>query len=389
MSKIVFILGRDPLLSLAEIQALFPEATPEYSTDAFAFFDFTKSQPDFNDFKRLGGTIKTAVIKMTATSHELSDALAELIVRQNPDSVSKIVYGVSVYGWPEEHLHSLLMRVKERHQKKGIKSRFINKGNVNLTAAHYLHLLKEGREFAVIRVGGIFHLGEVVGVQDIEHYSQRDYGKPFRDMRMGMLPPKLAQILLNLSGVHSGQTVWDPFCGGGTILMEGALMGLNMIGSDINPTYLAGAQKNIDWLKHTFSVNTPVELFEQDATRGDAPRRVFTADTVVFEGDLGPPLSPSVRPDQIQGIVGRLQDLYFDFFSQRAAQLKKGTVIVSALPFFRAGHREFFLTEVVKAIQNEGLQLDPFLAGERFRDVLLYRRPDQAVGRGIYRFKVL
>lgn len=64
----------------------------------------------------------------------------------------------------------------------------------------------------------------------------RDYGRPARDARVGMLPPKLAQIMLNLSvkDEKSG-TVLDPFCGTGVLLQEAALAGFDFIGSDIEP----------------------------------------------------------------------------------------------------------------------------------------------------------
>jgi hypothetical protein len=38
-----------------------------------------------------------------------------------------------------------------------------------------------------------------MALQDFESYSKRDYGRPARDPRTGSLPPKLAQILINLA----------------------------------------------------------------------------------------------------------------------------------------------------------------------------------------------
>src|SRR5581483_12120222 len=36
-------------------------------------------------------------------------------------------------------------------------------------------------------------------VQDIDSYTLRDRGRPKRDARVGMMPPKLAQIIINLA----------------------------------------------------------------------------------------------------------------------------------------------------------------------------------------------
>jgi tRNA G10 N-methylase Trm11 len=57
-------------------------------------------------------------------------------------------------------------------------------------------------------------------VQNIDEYSKRDYSKD-RDMQIGMLPPKLSQMMINLSG---GKTIYDPFVGLGTVLIESLYM---------------------------------------------------------------------------------------------------------------------------------------------------------------------
>lgn len=59
-------------------------------------------------------------------------------------------------------------------------------------------------------------------VQDIESYTARDQARPMRDARVGMLPPKLAQIIINLALSNNDITeVLDPFCGTGVVLQEG------------------------------------------------------------------------------------------------------------------------------------------------------------------------
>ena len=51
----------------------------------------------------------------------------------------------------------------------------------------------------------------------------------------GKFYPQLAKSLFNLAELYPGQTVLDPFCGSGTVLLEGYLNGLSSIGFDINP----------------------------------------------------------------------------------------------------------------------------------------------------------
>ena len=47
------------------------------------------------------------------------------------------------------------------------------------------------------------------------------------------LHPKVARALVNLSEVEKNETLLDPFCGTGGILLEAGLIGANVIGNDI------------------------------------------------------------------------------------------------------------------------------------------------------------
>jgi tRNA (guanine10-N2)-dimethyltransferase len=59
------------------------------------------------------------------------------------------------------------------------------------------------------------------------------------------MDPKLARTMINLARVKKGDVVLDPFCGSGSILIEGASMGLKMVGTDIDLRMLRGARRNL------------------------------------------------------------------------------------------------------------------------------------------------
>jgi tRNA (guanine10-N2)-dimethyltransferase len=60
------------------------------------------------------------------------------------------------------------------------------------------------------------------------------------------LNPKLARAMVNLAGKPSGiRTMLDPFCGSGGILIEGALAGREMTGTDIDAQQIARAEENL------------------------------------------------------------------------------------------------------------------------------------------------
>jgi DNA modification methylase len=65
----------------------------------------------------------------------------------------------------------------------------------------------------------------------------------------GKFYPQLAKSLFNLANLKSGNTILDPFCGSGTVLLEAYLNGFNAIGLDINPIALKIATAKTEIIK--------------------------------------------------------------------------------------------------------------------------------------------
>lgn len=368
MSSTIFILGKTPDLSIAELKSRYPGAKITVEGENFVVMDI-KKDVDQQEFDQLGGCIKAAKVVDTTTKDKLVERLAEALGSHY--SGSKLDYGVSVYGFSEKQLRFILLKLKKELRKNDVKSRFINNDFKNISAAQYKSIKKKGIEMMVVREGGRFLIGEVTGVQDIDAYSKRDYDKPFRSMKMGMLPPKLAQILINLTGVDG--KIWDPFCGSGTLIMEGLLMGRDMNGSDIESKHIEGAKKNIEWLKREFDVSAKAELLVHDALEpigGDY-------DAIAFEGDLGIPHDRDVKIQVLDRIIADLNSLYIRFFENLKA-MNCTVPVVAAIPFFRLQNgQERDLHKAIRVIHDMGFKKTLHLK---------YSRADQAVGRDIYRF---
>lgn len=63
------------------------------------------------------------------------------------------------------------------------------------------------------------------------------------------LHPKLARALVNLSSIKKDETLLDPFCGTGGMLLEAGLIGARVIGSDIEDKMIEGCKKTLDSYK--------------------------------------------------------------------------------------------------------------------------------------------
>lgn len=110
---------------------------------------------------------------------------------------------------------------------------------------------------------------------------------------MGVLPQKLARIMCNLTGLKDG-IIWDPFCGSGTVLMEAAMLGFDILGTDIDHKALSDSNENIQWLRDEGMISdTKYNLFPLDIKNvekkivKDIKRTGIAA--VVCEPFMGPP----------------------------------------------------------------------------------------------------
>ena len=240
--KYLSVLGRQPEISLAELSALFQQV--EQVSPLLATFE-SEALPDIN---RLGGSLKLAQKLDTP----LVDYLAAL-----PDG--KLTIGLSNYGKKAtaRSTSADAMKLKKALKKRGRSVRIVQgKAAVLSTAtSHHNHLGSRERAVEIIKFGGDIYLS--TGTQDITAYARRDQARPARDAKVGMLPPKLAQILINLCGpLPAGARVLDPFCGTGVVLQEAYLMGYTPYGTDADPRMIEYTKKNLAWLQQAVSGKT-------------------------------------------------------------------------------------------------------------------------------------
>lgn len=84
----------------------------------------------------------------------------------------------------------------------------------------------------------------------------------------GKFNPQVAKAILNIFAAQPGQTAIDPFCGSGTSLVECAHLGIDAIGTDINPLAVFIANAKLQ------SLSIPAErlLHDAESCLGEAER---------------------------------------------------------------------------------------------------------------------
>lgn len=338
------------------------------------------------DFLRLGGTIKLAkVLNILPTTKwaDLEKYLIENIplhLQHIPDG--KFTLGLSAYGLdaPLQTITRSLMKIKKVVRGNGRSMRVVPNKMPDLNSAQVLHnkLTSKGAwELLVVADGDRTVLAQTLFVQDIEAYAARDQERPKRDARVGMLPPKLAQTIINLANPPVGSIVLDPFCGSGVILQESLLMGFGVVGADKEPRMVSYAKANLEWLKTKkpdLKIDATVEV--ADATKDKWAKKF---DAVASEIYLGKPLAAQPSRSELENIINDVDLLLARFLKNIGSQIKTGTALSLAVPAWKKPSGEFVHLPVLDRLTDMGYNyLDFKHAG---RDELIYFREGQIVAR--------
>ena len=353
--KYLAVLGRQPQISLAELESLFSNVR-HFST---GLATFTAENADIN---RLGGTIKLAA----KLDEKPLDYLKSL-----PDG--KITIGVSDYSSKasSRSAKSEALKLKQILVRHGRSVRVVESKDAVLSTATSLHNGLSGkneRKCELIKTNTEWY--RVVGVQDIDAYAKRDQARPARDAKVGMLPPKLAQILINLCGpLPKDACILDPFCGTGVLLQEALLMGYSAYGTDINSRMIEYSEKN---LKHFDFTDFKLEV-------GDATSHKWqSVDAVACEGYLGAPMSKPPVEIKLKEQKQECGAIILGFLKNLSNQIASGTPVVVAAPAWLRPDGTYSRLEILDFIKDMGYNVKDIS-----REGLLYHRDDQIVARDI------
>lgn len=394
-------LGNHPSLSLAELFACVPGTTVRRMiTPQIALLD-SEAVLTNKDLRDCGGLFLLAQELPGTTMDKIPDALREQV--QNVKG--KVTFSIRSWGVDRNKVHGLYRDIKNHLKRQGIPSRYIG-NEMKPPVSGQLHdagLItgKEGCEIVILADDETHFLwiGRTIAAQDPDSYTKRDMEKPVRDTRAGLLPPKLAQILLNLGGwlAHEASpkapkhlTVLDPFCGTGVIPMESLLKGWPVLASDTSAKAVTGCEKNLDWIRKEEKIlkkDTASEVWKQDATK---PFKLKdTPHVIVTESMLGPALGE--RPTAKDAAKYRTEcDALEIAFLENIAQTLPGVPVVVTFPVWYVKAGPIFLEQVWKQLPKIGFEavLPPGAASENpGRTSLLYRRIDQFVGREVVMLK--
>ena len=215
---------------------------------------------------------------------------------------------------------------------------------------------------------GVDSDGKMVWRHSAKAWFKRDRGKPYSDRHKGLLPPKIARILVNLAVGRvdpEGKTLLDPFCGSGSVLLEAGVLKMHLLGNDLDPAQIAGTKRNLNF----FGYDSKLMTYEATALSDHLNEPV---DFIATEPYMG---RPATRVDRLPDLAKGLMKLYLGCLKDWLKFLKIGGRIAMIFPVFEYQGRQYKTSVVID---------DPKLIGYNIvAQGLMYSQPEAKVRREI------
>lgn len=363
--KHVFIFGRDPELSLLEIESYLNARKIGHkilsSSNIAAVMEIGETDLS-QTIREIGGTVKIA--------REMEEG--EWFYA---GTKSKIRYGISSYGDDDaESIEALIKkemkegRIKAYKKCSGRKLPFLSPSEIISSK-----LLEEG--FEIVLYKGI--IAKTIACFNPKEVESRDNKRPFQRHEQ-MISIRLAKILINLSGATAGKTIVDPFCGYGILLQEAMLNGINSIGVDVDANCVNAAMKNLEWTKKQFSRQEDYKVIRGNST--ELSKFVPKADCAATEPHLGPLMKKLPEKSTAISVIKSLTPMYEKLMREIRKAITGKTAII--VPRFRLYNGERVVMNFNAILEAAGLKSEQILP--EIPMPIIYTAPGSTIEREIW-----
>lgn len=375
--KYFFALGNTPELSFLELTSVFQQVDFQTVTHTWVMSNMSDDFDAIQAMDVLGGTVKIAsqVAQWSAdiTQDEIKQAIADYLISQAKDN--KILFAFA-QNQPIFELSTGDFKLLLKEAK--VKSRYLDSTNQGVKAVIWLNKTNIV-DLILVHDKEQIHLLKTEAMQDIDNWTNKDRNKPYADRKKGMIPPKVARMMVNLAMASYEASykpkLLDPFCGTGTILMEAALLNCVPFGSDLDYKSVLGSIKNMDWLIEQYDLKKNYHFVRRDVSQirpTDFPEKV---DLIVTEPFLG---RQTPQAKKLPNIFKGLEKLYLGAFSTWTKILADKARVVIVFPRVELSGKIYSLNNLIDKLASKGYtrQVAP----------IIYARKNALVQREIHIF---
>ena len=383
-----FQLWREFKLSIVEILAVFPEWKTVCFSKQVLIVDWLNKEILLKNCKKMWWIINVFEMNEIEKKNISNEILEKAKLKE-----WKFKYWLNLFWW-NLNLKEILNKTKKILKENSVSSRFVNKDFKNLSSAQILweKLVEKETDFNLVINNDRIYFWRTIWVQDINEYSKRDYWKD-RDMQTWMLPPKLAQMMINLWG---GNVIYDPFVWLGTVLIESIIAwNTEVYWSDLNEKMIESTEKNLgDLIKNKKSDKILFKLEKLNAKfiHESSVFKCAKIDSIVTEWYLWEIMTKkNISLERIEKQKETLIKIYKPFFEWLEKIKYKWNVVIS-FPFWEINGKFIYFLGIYSIIQQccniQKFFPADFWLFETKSWSLLYKRDKQLVGREIFKLKI-
>jgi tRNA G10 N-methylase Trm11 len=262
---------------------------------------------------------------------------------------------------------------------------------------NYGHWKQTKNWLIFLELGDKTILGRILNYSDQEFWQNLDTDLPAGEMSRGLINLKLGRSLVNLA---SSQTIWDPFCGHGRLVLAGLDLKEEFHSSDIDAQVLIeDLAKNYDfaadyWRKYGFKQRPDHNqnlaklhpVFDLDFAKldtiTDISKDILSKTSIVTEGYLGKNFKMPPNQNEMQQEWKNLEQLWKSAITQ--ANKLAIPEIIFCLPFYQVRDRQFLPDFVASLIMGTDYKFADFEG----KNYLLYSRKDSFTGHYIVKLSL-
>jgi tRNA G10 N-methylase Trm11 len=316
--KYLFILGRNPELSEAEINSFLKlrgiKIKKREARSNALFLEIDK-EPDKEELDFLGGTIAVGKALSECKKNEL-DANIKTIYKGKKNNIT-----FALWDFAEDEVYKMItIYLKGRFREEKVKASRKNlTGQLELQDGSTVKIVGNDVDEEYFVFGNYF--GKIFFRTDYKSLELRDTEKPYRRESLA-ISPRLAKIMINLSGTAKGGKIVDAFCGIGVVLSEALIQGFNVVGIDKDSEAINMALKNIEWMslkEETYS------LINEDSTKASIEK----VESMVSEPQLGEILREIPSKDAAEKMIKKYENLMINVLRNMAKYVKKRFVFTA------------------------------------------------------------